>query len=386
MSRFRRYNIDLGLAFVVLVWGFSPTVFKIAFRELQPLTFIFFRFLILSLLSIVVLLVYRRRSGRTLTIRRQDIGLLILSGLCGYGLYQLLYMVGLAHTTVFASALLVATVPLWSVIIVALLRMERVHPAQWLGIVIGLLGVAWFLSSVHSQPEVGVGHTLTQGEILFGDLLTLVGVMLFTLYGIVNKRLAVRYSPPELMCYTLCIGTAVLIPFCLPSVLSQNWSTVTWRTWAIIPYTVLFPIYLTYSIWNWAIGKRGVGYVTLYNYAIPVIGGLVGFLVLREALTPVQMGAGAIVLCGMLVARWAVARNIASRKSRAVAAVAPADATVALPVVAEIAEAIGTMAVSEETEETQQFAVSQTFPGDSALPESIPAAMTGPDQAPSSSG
>ncbi|HUY77984.1 MAG TPA: DMT family transporter, partial [Ktedonobacterales bacterium] len=71
----------------------------------------------------------------------------------------------------------------------------------------------------------------------------------------------------------------------------------------------VFPIYLTYSIWNWAIGKRGVGYVTLFNYAVPVMSGVVGFFVLREGLTLPQLAGGALVIGGMLLARRGVLSN-----------------------------------------------------------------------------
>jgi len=93
-----------------------------------------------------------------------------------------------------------------------------------------------------------------------------------------RKKLASQYSPPELMCYTLIVGTAAIIPVGLPALVAQNWSHVTWHTWLIVPYSVLFPIYFTYSIWNWAIGKRGVSYVTLFSYIVPIFGGLAGLL------------------------------------------------------------------------------------------------------------
>jgi drug/metabolite transporter (DMT)-like permease len=79
--------------------------------------------------------------------------------------------------------------------------------------------------------------------------------------------------------------------------------------WVILPYSVCFPIYITYSIWNWAIGKRGVGYVTLYNYAVPVLGGATAFFVLNESLSGGQMLAATVVLGGMLLARWAITRH-----------------------------------------------------------------------------
>jgi drug/metabolite transporter (DMT)-like permease len=193
-----------------------------------------------------------------------------------------------------------------------------VHPLQWAGILVSLGGVGWFLLAAHShQSALASDRALTARDLLFGNLLTLAAAALFALYGVTNKRLAPRYSPPELMCYTLLIGTLALAPFGVPALASQQWSHVTWHTWVILPYSVIFPIYLTYSLWNWAIGKRGVGYVTLYSYLVPVLGGVLAAWLLLEPLTPPQGAAAAIVLGGMLAARWGARRIAAQRGGHA---------------------------------------------------------------------
>ncbi len=312
MRRFiSSHLLDIGLFFVVLVWGVSPTLFKIALEEVQPLTFVVMRFLLLSLVALVALILYARRRPaiHLFGIRRADIAPLIVSGLSGYGIYQLFYVEGLYRTTAFAAALFSATVPLWSAVLLALMRVERIGRWQWVGILISLGGVAWFLAARPPTSEAPVDSALTPTSILIGNVLSFVGAGLFALYGVVNKRLATRYSPPELMAYTLLVGTAALLPFGVASLATQNWSHVTWRLWVILPYSVFFPIYITYSIWNWAIGQKGVGYVTLYNYAVPVLGGIAAFLVIHEALSPIQALAGAVVLGGMLLARWAIAHR-----------------------------------------------------------------------------
>lgn len=310
MRRFAISRVDMGLSFVVLVWGFSPTLFKFALEEIQPLAFVFVRFVLLSVVAIVVLAWRGARGGTAWRIGRSDILPLILSGLSGYGFYQLFYMLGLAQTTVFASALLVATVPLWSAFILALTRVERIHPAQWVGIAVSLAGVAWFLAAGQGhQSELAADRTLTPIEMLVGNALSLAAAVCFAVYGVVNRGLGRRYSPPELMCYTLLVGTLALAPLGLPALLAQDWSLVTWRTWLTIAYSVFFPIYITYTIWNWAIGRRGVGYVTLFSYAVPVISGIFGFLLLSEALTLAQLAGAAVVLGGMLAARWGVERS-----------------------------------------------------------------------------
>ncbi len=304
-------QLDLGLSFVAVVWAVSPVIFKVALSEVEPLTCVILRFLLLSLVSVLALTVYawRRPNIRLFRVRRTDIPLLILSGLSGYGIYQLFYIEGLYRTTAFASTLFATTTPLWSAVILAAFRIERIRVWQWVGIVISLGGIIWFLTARPPTSEAPLDHALTPASILVGNVLLCLGAALFAVYGIVNKRLATHYSPPELMCYTLLIGTVALMPFGLTSLASQNWSHVTWRLWVILPYSVMFPIYITYSIWNWAIGKRGVGYVTLYNYAVPVLGGVAAFFALHEVLTTWQVVASAVVLGGMLLARWAIVRG-----------------------------------------------------------------------------
>lgn len=332
----RRSPIDLGLFFVVLVWGLSPTLFTIALGTLQPLAFAGVRFLLLSMVSVAVLTIRGLLGGSAWRIARRDIWPLIISGLSGYGIYQLFYIIGLAHTTPFASALLSAIVPIFSAIILAIMHIERIHPVQWLGIGISFVGLVTFLvlAGTHGSAHAEVGnHVLTGQDLVLGDVLTIIGVALFSVYGIVNKRLAPRYSPPELMCYTLLIGTIAMLPFCLPALISTHWTQVPVNIWLIIAYSVIFPIYLTYSIWNWAIGKRGVGYVTLYSYLTPIFAGAVAWVILGQGLTSGQIIAAAVVLGGMILARWGIAR-INARAAAALASVAnvlPAEENVQLP-------------------------------------------------------
>jgi drug/metabolite transporter (DMT)-like permease len=239
-----------------------------------------------------------------------DLGWLVLSALSGYGIYQLLYIEGLSRTTPFASSLFLATVPLWSAVLVALFRVERTSALQWVGVVISLAGVAWFLfaGGAHAS-EFRADHALSASDIILGGALSLGAAVLFALYGVVNKRLVKRYTPTELMCYTLLIGTLALAPFGAAALAQQDWSHVTWRLWVILPFSVAFPIYITYSIWNWAIGVRGVGYVTIYNYAVPIVAGLVAWKAFGEGLNGIQLVSAALTLAGMLLARWAISRS-----------------------------------------------------------------------------
>lgn len=319
MARLRKYSVDLGLALVVLIWGISPSLFKVALEEMEPFAFTYTRFLLITAMSLLVLWFHSRRGGRAWHFERRDLLPLIVSGLSGYGIYQVFYILGLHLTTVFGSALLMATVPLFSAILLAIFRTERVGPVQWLGVLLAFGGVTLFLLAAtgHTQ-QVAADRNLTPQTILLGDLLTLVAALSFALYGITNKKLGLRFSQAELMCYTLIVGTVALTPVGLPALFQQQWTHVSIRSWLVITYSLIFPIYVSYIIWNWAIVQRGVGYVTLYNYLVPILGGVGSFLLLGEQLSAGQLAGAGVVLAGLLLARWGMRVSSKGRKAMVV--------------------------------------------------------------------
>ncbi|HEY7348870.1 MAG TPA: DMT family transporter [Ktedonobacterales bacterium] len=327
----RKYSVDLALCFVVIIWSVSPALFKIALEELDPFAFVYARFLLITALALLLLWRHGRRGGRAWRFERRDILPLVVSGLTGYGIYQLFYFVGLSLTTAFGSILLTATVPLFSVILLALFRTERVSLVQWSGVLLAFAGVAFFLLAAGGNLQhEGVDRHVTPTTMILGDLLTLVAALSFAFYGITNKKLGTRFSQAELMCYTLVVGTLALAPVGVPALFHQHWSLVTWRSWAVVGYGVVFPVYVSYSIWNWAIIRRGVGYVTLYNYPTPVLGGAVAFLLLGEGFSAGQLLGAAVVLAGLLLARRGIASE--AKKEQAAAANGPSESLEAVVV------------------------------------------------------
>src|SRR5690349_17058468 len=113
--------VDLAMIAVVLMWSSTFTLFKIAWHDIDPVAFTSIRFAAMVVFSLVVLSLSRDRVA----IRRQDLGLIVASGLTGYFLYQMGFVLGLDRTTAVASGVLVATHPIWSVMFLWLLGSDR---------------------------------------------------------------------------------------------------------------------------------------------------------------------------------------------------------------------------------------------------------------------
>lgn len=284
----RRTLIYLSLLYVVAAWALNTVLVKYAVANLRPLAFTGLRFLAMTPLSFLL----ARVMGERVHIEKRDIPLLIACGACGYGAYQYLWVIGLAHTTPFASALLATLAPMMTLAIVAFGGTERVRGGRWLGAAIALFGVAIF-------EGVFAGHI----TFAIGDGLTLASAAVFAVFNVLTARLLDRYTPVALVAIAMTIGTIMILPGAIPSMISQNWSAVTPADWGVLAYSVVFPIVLTFPVWSYGISQLGAGRTSLFQFGVPVVTGLLSVALLRSRIEPHQILGAAVCIGGMAISQ-----------------------------------------------------------------------------------
>jgi drug/metabolite transporter (DMT)-like permease len=280
---------ELAQLLVVGLWASTFIVTKHAFAELSPLAFVFVRFLLMTALAFAVLAA-GRRSWR---IRRADLARFAAAGLAGYTFYQLGFVLGLHATSPFTSSLLIAMVPLFTVVFLAL-RGERASRRAWAGLALALVGVAVFLADQWRRGEPGS---------LSGDLLSLLAAVSFAIYGIVNRPLARDYPPETYTAYTLLAGSLPLLAISAPAALAQNWGAISWLAWGEIVYMVVLPVYVAYMLWNWAIARRGAAAATSFSLLVPVASGALSAWLFAEPFGATKLLGAALVLGGLAIVR-----------------------------------------------------------------------------------
>lgn len=282
--------VDAALLAVVLMWASTFALFKIVWRNIDPVAFTSARFAAMVVFAAVVLLFSRRR----ITLRREDAPLLIASGVCGYFLYQMGFVLGLDRTSALASAILISTHPIFSVLFLWLLGRERPAGMEIAGVVLGFGGVAVFLEA---WEAFAVART--------GDLLSLGAAAAFGLYGVINRPLSQRYPSRELMAYTLAVGGLLTTVVGIPAMARQDWGAVTPSAWLVLVYAIVGPVYLAYALWNWAIHRRGIPGTVVYGFLVPVLGGILAVILLQERVDAAQVAGAVLVVAGLVVTRIA---------------------------------------------------------------------------------
>ena len=280
---------ELAQLVVVGLWASTFVVSKAAFDQVSPLAFTFARFAIMLPLAFAVLALRRRGAARG--IRRADLRHFALAGLSGYTLYQLGFVLGLDRTSPFSSSLLIAMVPLFTVVILAL-RGEPTPARGWLGIGVAVVGVVLFLADKRGE-----------GGTMLGDALSLGAAVAFAAYGVVNRPLARAYPPETYSAYTLLAGSLPLLLVAGPATISQDWGTLSVASWVAIAYMAIFPVYVAYMLWNWAIARRGAVAATGFSLLVPVASGALSALFFDEDFGPAKLLGAALVLAGLVIVR-----------------------------------------------------------------------------------
>jgi drug/metabolite transporter (DMT)-like permease len=280
---------ELAQLVVVGLWASTFIVTKASFAEVSPLAFTFVRFGLMTLLAFAVLAARRRGAERG--IRRADLGRFALAGLTGYTLYQLGFVLGLERTSPFSSSLLIAMVPLFTVLILALLG-ERTPRRGWLGLAIAVVGVAVFLGDKRGAEAT-----------LLGDALSLGAAVAFASYGVTNRPLVAAYPPETYTAYTTLAGSVPLLAIAAPAAAAQDWGAVSLAGWVGIVYMTIFPVYVAYMLWNWAIARRGAAAATSFSLLVPVVSGALSAAIFGEGFGPAKLLGAALVLGGLVVAR-----------------------------------------------------------------------------------
>jgi drug/metabolite transporter (DMT)-like permease len=271
----------------VALWSSTFTIYKVAFRRFDPLAFTGVRYLILVPLAGGFLWVTRARRVST----GPDLRRAAVAGVFGYFVLELTFVLGLDRTSAIASAILVATHPIWGVGFAAAADRRRPATHEIVGLLVGIVGIVVFFGG----PDA-------LGEVRAGDLLSLGAAIAFGAYGAMTDRLSERVPAGELMATSLLTGGVLLILVSLPALLSQEWSAVLPVDWLILVYTAAGPIVAGFALWNFALRRRGIGRTAPFGYLEPLFATALAVAVLGESFSRAQLVGGALVLAGIVLA------------------------------------------------------------------------------------
>ena len=292
MTKLSPKQRGLGFAACALAssfWGCGFFFGKIALAEMNVGAMVFYRFFFASLAFLPVLFTHKPR------LNRGEWRLLLIASFLGVPVQFLLQFYGLSLTTVSHASLMVGTMPVILAVGAALFAHERMDSVGWIALAGSTTGAALI--------ALGGRHTGTQatgGPSLAGDLLVVVSLVIALFWILLNKHLMQRHSPLVITAYGAFAGTLMLVPI-VP--LGWGWppvahiSAAAW--WALIGSGVLCTSTST-LLWNWGMTQVPASQAGVLLNMEPLMGSLLGVLVLHDFLGPSAWAGGALILAAAL--------------------------------------------------------------------------------------
>ncbi len=270
------------------LWGTSFVATKIALSGFPPMTVMWMRWMVATL----VFLPFWRRVPRP-QYRRGDWKLLLLAAAFIPCLYYLLEGYALRYTTSGQAGVISAVYPLLVGVGAWIFLKERLSRRGAVGIVLSLAGVVLLTLSGPVQE--------TASNPVLGNLLEFLAMLSGAGSALAIKRLSVRYSAWFLTGMQAAVGCVFFLPFALASG-SGAWTEAPLSAWASVLYLGTLVSLGSWGLYNSALVRMPANKAALTVNLIPGIALLAGWALRGETISLAQLGACVLIVAAVVYA------------------------------------------------------------------------------------
>ncbi|WP_448646245.1 DMT family transporter [Pseudomonas mohnii] len=283
-----------------LIWAASTVVNRLSVGVIDPAAISFYRWLTALLVLSPVLLPKVWRLRRQV---RPHLPKLLLLGLLGMSLYQSLAYFAAHTVTATSMGLILATMPLLTVLLAFPVLNARPTPMLLIGALISFAGLAWLLAAgdLPSLWQQGVGK---------GELMMLLASLSYALYCVLVKRWQIPLPTWESLYVQILCGTLLLIP---PFLLAPS-IALTARNIPLVLFAGLFASALAPGLWMRGLQNLGAEKTAVLMNLVPLFTAILAIGLLGETLHLYHAAGGGLILLGIGLAQWKPTRA----KTRAV--------------------------------------------------------------------
>lgn len=274
----------------VVLWGGIYPGAKVGLRDIPPLSFTAGRLVLAT--AILMAVSWRSRTESAKRFDRRIWWPLLDAGLA-QAAFQGLLVAGLDRTTASNSAILQAVAPLLMVIFLVASGGDRLVRRQWIGLLVGLAGVALV---------VGGGGLSLDSRYLTGNVLELAAAAAWVWYSLAVGPVIRAVGTLRATGWSMALATVFILPFAQSEMRHVAWTDVSWEAWSGLVYGATAGMVVAMSLWGRSIHRLGPRQTMLYTYIEPCSAALVAALVLGETLTLSEGVGAALAFAGIWLA------------------------------------------------------------------------------------
>jgi drug/metabolite transporter (DMT)-like permease len=292
----RRWTADALLMLTATIWGANILVFKHFTHELNPWVFnavrLVFAAVTLGLLAAAETLFLPRESRDSAVDWKRVTLFAFLSGF----LYLVIFVKAIDLTTAGNTALILASMPMWTAILSRLFLHERLRRITWIGLSVTFVGTA----IVTTQ---GSGEVSFASAYLIGNLLMLLASMTWAAGTVMSRSILQSMSPLRLAFVSCVLTTPFHFLLAAPNLRASLPQLYESSTMFAVVFSGACSTGIAYATWHAGVRAVGGSHAAVYQNVVTLVAVIGGWLVLKEQPMSSQVIGGIMTVVGLFLMR-----------------------------------------------------------------------------------
>ena len=278
----------------ILCWLLAAGVYiaaKVVTAEMPPWALCFWRVFIAGLLLLPII---RRHWPAMISLVRQKwLSILIVGGL-GFSISPALIYVGLNYTSAINAGLLIALMPVITMILARFVLNEPVGAWQFVGSIVAFVGMAVIVTR-------GDLRALIRLDLNAGEIFVICAAIAFALYTVLLRR--AKYPLPGLPLLVLLLGAAVVVavPFYVWELFHDERTVLNAKGLWALAYVAGPGGALMYYLFNLSVQALGASRAGVFLYLQTVFIAVLAYFFLGERLLPYHFVGAFFIMIGVLL-------------------------------------------------------------------------------------
>jgi probable blue pigment (indigoidine) exporter len=285
-----------ALFFVVAAWGLNFSMVKVTYLGFAtalpvahaPAAVTLLRYL--GMWPIFAIAAWYESRWR---IPRRQIGRVLLAQFVASGVYMILFMEGMRLAGPGPAAVMLGFAPLSTILLSLVLRMEKFSWSLLGGTLLATAGVVM----------VGLAAQTDSHSDPLGILLLFISALTWGLSVVMSKPILGEVKPFTMLAVGMPAALLLVTPYAWTAMGEVNWVAIAPNGWLGLAYLILVAGVAAFWAYYRGLSDVGPAQTGLVQYLIPPVAAISGFLMLGQAMTPLEWVGMAVVIAGLAWAR-----------------------------------------------------------------------------------
>ncbi len=280
----KRYLPYIAAFVTVLFWASAFPAVKFVLNYYSPEAIMLLRFIIASLF-LAIYCSYKKIKLPS----KKDFSIFFLGGFIGIFAYMWLFNYGTSMVTSGISSFIIASSPVFTLILSIIFLKEKFTIMTVLGMLISLSGLFLIAYSRVSGASMDKGTLLLIGAALCNGV-----------YNIIQRKIIRKYSSIQSTFFCILIATVFMFIF-LPNLI-KDFSKAPMIANLIIIYLGIFPAAISYMLWGYSLSKvQSTVYTTSFLYLSPFMSIIIAYFWLGEVISNLVLMGGIVIIIGLVI-------------------------------------------------------------------------------------